>query len=104
MICYLPLSVGYGRGNKTCIKDAGYRFYFNSKYNKCGRFWYFGCGKNQNHFDSPDECEKLCQGNSVEKIKNESKSLSGKSFFLIPIKVIFFSLFSKNRPGKVRDF
>ncbi|KAI6190323.1 hypothetical protein M3Y97_00105300 [Aphelenchoides bicaudatus] len=76
MPCYLPLSVGHGRQNKTCIRDAGYRFYFNSKYGKCGRFWFFGCGSNKNNFKSYEDCENLCHGNSASKLLEEPKALS----------------------------
>ncbi|XP_011603520.2 collagen alpha-6(VI) chain isoform X2 [Takifugu rubripes] len=51
--CFL----GQDQGN--CDK---YRtmWFFDTEQNKCARFWYSGCGGNNNRFNTRDECENLC--------------------------------------------
>uniref|UniRef100_A0A7E4W475 Kunitz/Bovine pancreatic trypsin inhibitor domain protein n=1 Tax=Panagrellus redivivus TaxID=6233 RepID=A0A7E4W475_PANRE len=59
--CFLPLSIGYGRKRKSCIRTAGYYFHYNAKEGRCGRFWYLGCGGNANRYRNLAECERICR-------------------------------------------
>uniref|UniRef100_H0VIY0 Collagen type VI alpha 3 chain n=1 Tax=Cavia porcellus TaxID=10141 RepID=H0VIY0_CAVPO len=52
-ICKLP------RDDGTC-RDFVLRWYYDTKTESCARFWYGGCGGNENRFDSQQNCEKLC--------------------------------------------
>ncbi|XP_067326315.1 collagen alpha-4(VI) chain-like [Anolis sagrei] len=45
--------------NGEC-EDYILKWYFDNNLAKCSRFWYGGCGGNQNRFDSRAECEALC--------------------------------------------
>ncbi|XP_023577842.1 collagen alpha-3(VI) chain isoform X1 [Octodon degus] len=57
-ICKLPKDEG------TC-KDYVLKWYFDVKKDGCSRFWYRGCGGNENNFHSQEECEKVCPSGSV---------------------------------------
>ncbi|XP_039972556.1 collagen alpha-6(VI) chain-like isoform X3 [Xiphias gladius] len=35
-------------------------WFFDSEKNECSRFWYGGCGGNENRFKTQEECENLC--------------------------------------------
>ncbi|VDK18648.1 unnamed protein product [Anisakis simplex] len=76
--CYLPLSVGSGRGDMHCQKDAGFRYYYNKDYGRCGKFWYFGCGGNGNRFFTYSSCERVCRRSSI----GEPREPSSKVCFL----------------------
>nr|XP_019596499.1 PREDICTED: collagen alpha-3(VI) chain isoform X3 [Rhinolophus sinicus] len=52
-ICKLPKEEG------TCRKFI-LKWYYDSQTNSCARFWYGGCGGNENRFNSQKECEKVC--------------------------------------------
>ncbi|XP_057600202.1 collagen alpha-3(VI) chain isoform X3 [Hippopotamus amphibius kiboko] len=52
-ICKLPKEGG------TC-RDFKLKWYYDLVTESCARFWYGGCGGNENRFDSQDECEKVC--------------------------------------------
>ncbi|KAI1713355.1 kunitz/Bovine pancreatic trypsin inhibitor domain-containing protein [Ditylenchus destructor] len=65
--CFQSLNVGFGRLNMSCVKSAGFRFYYNPEYGKCSRFWFFGCGGNDNRFLNYESCERLCQGRTLVK-------------------------------------
>uniref|UniRef100_A0A0N4ZPT5 EGF-like domain-containing protein n=1 Tax=Parastrongyloides trichosuri TaxID=131310 RepID=A0A0N4ZPT5_PARTI len=60
MNCFLPLSSGNGRHDKECLRNAGYRYYYNADEETCKRFWYFGCGSNANNFISHAACQMTC--------------------------------------------
>ncbi|XP_074540330.1 collagen alpha-6(VI) chain-like [Halichoeres trimaculatus] len=55
-------------GKAACLlnKDRGscdtnvLKWYFNRHDRKCARFWYRGCGGNENRFETREECEALC--------------------------------------------
>uniref|UniRef100_A0A8C5Y3E9 Uncharacterized protein n=1 Tax=Microcebus murinus TaxID=30608 RepID=A0A8C5Y3E9_MICMU len=52
-ICKLPKEGG------TC-RDFILKWYYDPKTKSCARFWYGGCGGNENNFESQKECEKVC--------------------------------------------
>lgn len=54
---------------KACalVKDGGtcsnysVKYFFDSEYGGCSRFWYSGCGGNNNRFETLDECKGVCE-------------------------------------------
>ncbi|KAM6995244.1 collagen alpha-6(VI) chain [Tautogolabrus adspersus] len=51
--CFLRQSQG-GCQNYTTM------WFFDTEQNECSRFWYGGCGGNENRFKTQEECEGLC--------------------------------------------
>ncbi|XP_018415447.1 PREDICTED: collagen alpha-3(VI) chain [Nanorana parkeri] len=43
----------------TC-RDFMLQWYYDSETKSCTRFWYGGCGGNENRFGTQKECEKIC--------------------------------------------
>ncbi|XP_054638754.1 collagen alpha-6(VI) chain isoform X2 [Dunckerocampus dactyliophorus] len=52
-VCFLGQDVG------SC-QNYTMMWFYNDQQNQCERFWYGGCGGNDNRFNTQDECEDLC--------------------------------------------
>ncbi|XP_053511208.1 collagen alpha-3(VI) chain isoform X5 [Artibeus jamaicensis] len=52
-ICKLPREEG------TCRKFV-LKWYYDAETGSCARFWYGGCGGNENRFSSQADCERVC--------------------------------------------
>lgn len=52
--CSLPKDSG------TC-NNFTVNHFFDLEYGKCSRFWYSGCGGNDNRFETIEECEGVCE-------------------------------------------
>ena len=44
----------------TCSDNYTVKYFFDTEYGGCSRFWYGGCGGNKNRFESENECKDIC--------------------------------------------
>ncbi|XP_026813992.1 kappaPI-actitoxin-Avd3d-like [Rhopalosiphum maidis] len=58
--CFLPPDEG-NCGNRLTLRV---KYYFDSTNDDCSEFLYFGCGGNDNRFDTFEECENVCLFNN----------------------------------------
>uniref|UniRef100_A0A3P9CKM1 BPTI/Kunitz inhibitor domain-containing protein n=1 Tax=Maylandia zebra TaxID=106582 RepID=A0A3P9CKM1_9CICH len=70
LVLILRLHVVWKKMTSICFlgKDAGdcvnytVRWFFDHKRSVCSRFWYSGCGGNENRFATQAECERTFSG------------------------------------------
>ncbi|XP_042308649.1 collagen alpha-3(VI) chain isoform X2 [Sceloporus undulatus] len=48
----------------TC-REFKLKWYYDPKTKSCARFWYGGCGGNENRFNTQRECEQLCMSANI---------------------------------------
>lgn len=48
------------RGTK-CLDNWKVKWFYNRTLDGCDRFWYGGCGGNENQFEIETECESFCK-------------------------------------------
>lgn len=53
--CFLDQDQGQGG-----CRSYTMMWFFDTERNECARFWYSGCGGNNNRFETQEECEDLC--------------------------------------------
>ncbi|XP_030310048.1 collagen alpha-3(VI) chain isoform X5 [Calypte anna] len=58
-ICQLQKDEG------TC-REFMLKWYYDPKTKSCARFWYGGCGGNENRFNTQKECEKVCVPGNIK--------------------------------------
>lgn len=82
-VCSLPQAIG------NCYQFRE-RWYYNSFERKCQRFYYSGCGGNENNFASYLECEKQCE-KSFDQHSTEEFSIG--LFYVFP--AVYYNRFKK---------
>uniref|UniRef100_A0A1I7T9J9 Kunitz/Bovine pancreatic trypsin inhibitor domain protein n=1 Tax=Caenorhabditis tropicalis TaxID=1561998 RepID=A0A1I7T9J9_9PELO len=75
--CHLPMHIGYGKNENSCLPQAGFRFYYDRNYGKCSPMWYLGCGGNANNFYSYEICQRTCsQSNEPRELERKTRASS----------------------------
>ncbi|CAO4380211.1 unnamed protein product [Caenorhabditis nigoni] len=75
--CHLPMHIGYGKNEDSCLPQAGFRFYYDRSYGKCSQMWYLGCGGNANNFYSYEICQRTCsQSNQPRELERKTRASS----------------------------
>uniref|UniRef100_A0A3Q3B5L9 BPTI/Kunitz inhibitor domain-containing protein n=1 Tax=Kryptolebias marmoratus TaxID=37003 RepID=A0A3Q3B5L9_KRYMA len=58
--CLRPDACLLQQDSGSC-QDYSMKWFFDTVQKECTRFWYGGCGGNNNRFETQEECEKMCQ-------------------------------------------
>ncbi|ULT90432.1 hypothetical protein L3Y34_008636 [Caenorhabditis briggsae] len=79
--CHLPMHIGYGKNEDSCLPQAGFRFYYDRSYGKCSQMWYLGCGGNANNFYSYEICQRTCsRSNQPRELERKTRASSEVCF------------------------
>uniref|UniRef100_A0A3B5AYD5 BPTI/Kunitz inhibitor domain-containing protein n=1 Tax=Stegastes partitus TaxID=144197 RepID=A0A3B5AYD5_9TELE len=58
-LCLCPDACFLSQDQGSC-QNYSMMWFFDTEQNECARFWYGGCGGNENRFKTQEECENLC--------------------------------------------
>ncbi|CAI2353574.1 unnamed protein product [Caenorhabditis sp. 36 PRJEB53466] len=82
--CHLPMHIGYGKNDESCLPQAGFRFYYDRNYGKCSQMWYLGCGGNANNFYSYEICQRTCSASDQPRELERKTRASSEVCFEAP--------------------
>lgn len=91
---------GLKKDRGSC-RDFTVKWFYDTDYGGCSRFWYGGCEGNENRFKTQEECKEVCvqpkgKGSSIQRYKSRITCIFFFFFFNFDIKRTFYeSVISK---------